>query len=113
MKNMQTLLVLLSLTGAIALAPLKALAAGTPQKFSTDTVQFGKSGSSANKDLIFGTQARMRFNTTASQLEFSNDGSSFRSVGSGGGGGGGVAINGSLNGDFEAGALNWTQAGGA
>lgn len=81
-----------------------------------DTLTLGKSGSSANKSVRFGagttsTKPQIRYNTTSSKLEFSNNGTDFLGIGSGGGGAG-VNLIKDNNFDAEAGTSGWTASGG-
>jgi len=52
-----------------------------------------------------------KWNSTLSRWEFSNDGTSFRAVGSGSGGGG-INLLAESNFDFESGTSSWTNSGG-
>lgn len=58
----------------------------------------------------------IRWNSTDSKLQFSNDGVSFKDIGSGGGGGGGEGFNNGFgpddNGDAENGLVGWSETGG-
>lgn len=76
-------------------------------------------GTAVNKQIIFdkglgASNPRFRWNETNDVLEFSNDGTTFRQIGSGSGGGGGVNLFTLFNADFETGSppQNYTASGG-
>lgn len=78
-------------------------------KFSDDTLTIGKSGSSANKVLKLGA-GQLRFNYGSSQLETSNDGTNFSTIGSSSGAGQGIEL--LSNSGFESGTTGYTASGG-
>lgn len=83
-------------------------------KLRSNTVRKGR-GTNTNIVDAFDTGAgnlpQFRWNSATGKIEFSNDGLTFKDVGSGGGaGGGGVLLNG--NPGFEEGSTNWTASGG-
>lgn len=85
------------------------------QVTTSDSIQIGKPGSSANKEIKFGAgrgaKPGIRYNTTNSKLEFSNDASIFKALGSGSGSGTGINL--LTNPGFEDGiSSNWTNSGG-
>ncbi len=75
-------------------------------------------GLGSNKTFTFdingGSDPQIRWNNTDLALEFANDGTNFRKIGSGSGGGGGTNLLAELNADFEAGSppSSWTASGG-
>lgn len=84
------------------------------QVTTSDSIQIGKPGSSANKEIKFGAgrgaKPGIRYNTTNSKLEFSNDASIFKALGSGSGSGAGINL--LDNPGFEDGiGSNWTTSG--
>jgi len=83
-------------------------------KLRSNTVRKGR-GTNTNIVDAFDTGAgnlpQFRWNSATGKIEFSNDGLTFKDVGSGGGaGGGGVVLN--ANPGFEEGSTNWTASGG-
>lgn len=84
--------------------------------FTDDSLQLGKPGSSANKQIKFGAgtgnKPQIRYNPSTLTLEFSNDGVDFTDIGSGSGGSGGVQM--LLNPEFEKtpATNNWTASAG-
>lgn len=76
-------------------------------------LNIGKKGSSANKTIKLGSTRTIRSNETAGRLEFSNDGTNYKSFGSGSGGSGGTNLLADSNWDFEAGTTSWTASGGS
>jgi hypothetical protein len=95
----------------------------------TTTGQFGGSinsdgnsftlgdGTANNKSITFdigGVNPLIRWNQSEVALEFSNDGTNFKKIGSGSGAGGGINLLAELNADFESGTppSNWTSSGG-
>lgn len=73
-------------------------------------------GAASNKTLKFNKGAsspEIRYNNTLGKLEFSNDASTYKAIGSGGGGGGGVNLLQDSNSDFETALTNWTASGGS
>jgi hypothetical protein len=82
--------------------PSKTLTIGPPTN-DNKTLRFNRS---SNKPLI-------RWNESESKLQFTNDGSIFKDIGSGAGGGGaGVNLLAEFNFDFESGSGDWTASGG-
>lgn len=75
-------------------------------------------GTATNHDVIIDKGAgasnpRLRWNESAAKLQFSNDGSNFKSIGSGAGGGSGISLIADNNADFEVfstGFTNWTAS---
>lgn len=80
-----------------------------------DTFIIGKPGSTANKEIKFrGSTRSIRDNLSTGKLEFSQDGSTFKEIGSGtGGGGGGDNFLANFNPGFEDGTDSWTSTGSA
>jgi len=56
---------------------------------------------------------KVRYNSSTAKFEFSNNGTDFKSIGSGGGGAGGITIIADGNPDFEGGTGSWTASGGS
>jgi hypothetical protein len=84
------------------------------QVTASDEIQIGKPGSTANKVIKFGAgrgaKPGIRFNNTNSKLEFSNDASIFKALGSGSGSGAGINL--LDNPGFEDGITsNWVTSG--
>lgn len=105
--SMKKLLALLLV--ATQLAPA-ALAAGPTQKLPGDTIQIGKVGNTAKtvEAMVSGTSStnpKLKWDTSTSKWTFSNDGTNFKSMGSGSGGSG---VNYLTNGDFEAQLTDWS-----
>lgn len=92
------------------------------QVFAVDTIvntnklKVGQKSSSANKILEFDINAsaanpKIQVNPSTSKLQFTNDGTVFKDIGSGGGGGSGINL--LTNGGFETGlADGWVNSGG-
>ncbi|OQB05764.1 MAG: hypothetical protein BWY19_00789 [bacterium ADurb.Bin212] len=82
----------------------------------TDEVVIGKpqSGAPAGEIRFRNTTQKVRGNKTTGKLEFTNDGSTFKELGSGSGGAGGVNLLSAFNADFETSSppANWTSSGG-
>lgn len=85
---------------------------------NVDAMSIGD-GTAANQEFILDIGAgasnpRIRWNNTDQVLQFSNDGSTFKNIGSGGGGGGGINILAESNFDFESGdpPQNFSATGG-
>lgn len=78
-----------------------------------DTLTIGKPGSSGDKEIKFrGSVRSIRDNQTTGKLEFTQDGATFKEIGSGSGnGGGGDNFLGALNAGFEDGTDNWIATG--
>jgi hypothetical protein len=97
-----------------ALLIFSGLAMGA--KITDDKLKVGNPTSGANKELVFdngtATPPSVRLNTSSTKLEFTNDGTNYKAIGSGSGGASGVNYLQDLNGDFEAGATGWTNVGG-
>ena len=95
---------------------LAASLALAQSQIPNNTVKLGQKNSN-NKDIIFdvdngATNPRLRANGTTKKLQFTNDGTVFKDIGSGSGGGG-SGINLLSNGGFETGiADGWTSSGG-
>lgn len=87
-------------------------------KFNKNFLQFG-SGLSADQTFAFdigsgSTNPKLKWDSASSSLQFSNDGSTYKKLGSGGGGGGGVnLLTTDDNSDFENGTTSWTASGGS
>lgn len=87
-----------------------AFAAGVKE----DVFKIGKVGSSSDKVLELGETRKIRSNEASGVLEFTNDGSIYKRLGSGSGSGSsGVNSLAELNSDFEDGLTAWTTNGGA
>ncbi len=73
-------------------------------------------GAATDKKIIFnigGSNPEIRWNNADSKIQFSNDGVTFKNVGSGAGGGGGINMLAEDNADFESAlAGTWTASGG-
>lgn len=109
---MKSVFLLFTLIWSMVMAPAAALAADTNLK--TNRVNIGQKNTQ-NKEIIFDMNAgaanpRVRANGTTGKLQFSNDGTVYKDIGSGGGGGGGVDL--MENGDAEAGTTGFTASGG-
>lgn len=82
---------------------------------TSNTVGIGD-GAASNKAIVFdrgGSNAQIRWNESATALEFTKDGSTFKKFGSGSGSGGGGGFNVLTNAGFEDGSTaNWTNSGG-
>jgi hypothetical protein len=85
---------------------------GYAAKIGDDTLIIGKDGSSANKQIQLGSTRKIRTNETTGKIEFTNDGTLYKNLGSGSGAGdGGAPI--IENGSFEDGLTpGWTSSGG-
>lgn len=85
---------------------------GYAAKIADDTLKIGKPGSSANKEISLGSTRKIRANESTGKIEFSNDGTLYKNLGSGSGtGDGGTPIN--ENASFEDGLTpGWTSSGG-
>lgn len=83
-------------------------------KITEDTLRIGKPGSSGDKVIKMGDTREIRSNETGGFLEFTNDGSTYKRIGSGSGGASGVNVLAENNFDFEAGnpPTDWTASGG-
>ncbi len=82
-----------------------------------DTVRVGKPAV-GNKTLDFNqnlgaANPKIRYNSGAAKIEFSNNGTDFKAIGSGSGGGSGITVLGDVNADFESGSGSWTASGGS
>lgn len=97
------------LTGAVTYA-----AVTSEQRIERDAVLIGRPTPAADPEIKFkGTTQKIKANRTTNKLQFSNDGSIYKNLGSGSGGGGsGVNLLAELNGDFEDGDTQWTESGG-
>jgi len=96
----------------LAIVPLLVFAQST-QRIERDTVQIGRPSPAADPKITFkGTTQQIKANRTQNRIQFSNDGTNFKNLGSGGGGAGGENYLQDLNGDAEAGVSNWTNSGG-
>lgn len=105
---------LISFVLATALST-QVLAAVSPAIIPNDRVVFGKTGSAvktleANLSKAgASTNPKQQYNPTSGKWEFSNDGTNFKSLGSGSGGGGGIQL--LDNADFESGITSkWTDS---
>ena len=104
------------LIGALALTVLfGGIAVGDERSIETDNLVIGKRSGSTNPSVQFrGTTQSIRANTSTNKLQFSNDGSTFKNLGSGAGGDGGINLLSTDNADFELGiSSNWTNSGGS
>ena len=91
-----------------------AMAAVTSeQRIKADKVVVGRPSPAADPLVEFqGTTQRIKANRTTGRMQFTNDGTNFKNIGSGSGGAGGVNLLTDDNGDFEAGDTAWTESGG-
>lgn len=101
---------------AILISPAPALAQVGTESHNADTVRIGR-GTAVNKTIEIrnssnsATNPKIRWNNTLGRLEFTNNGSLYKAIGSGSGGAGGVELLG--NPGFEDGAtVGWTNSGG-
>jgi hypothetical protein len=84
---------------------------GYAAKITDDTLTIGRPGSSANKVMSLGTKV-IRSNESTGKLEFSNDGTLYKNLGSGSGSGD-TGVNVLENASFEDGLTpGWTSVGG-
>jgi hypothetical protein len=84
-------------------------------KITDDVLKLGEPGSSANKVLKLGDTKEIRSNESTGFLEFTNDGSIYKKIGSGSGSGGSGGVNLLTNQSFEdpgSPILDWTGVGG-
>lgn len=83
-------------------------------KLPDDLVSIGKPSSSANKRIKFkGTNQELRANTTTNKIEYTNDGTNYKPIGSGSGSGGSSGVNLLPNDSLEDGIVTgWTSSGG-
>lgn len=83
--------------------------------FSVDVFSLGDgAGDQAllfNEGSALANQPRIKWDDTSGKLQFSNDGTVFKSIGSGAGGGGGINMLVDNNFDFEGGTTDWTNSG--
>ncbi|MGZ6369105.1 MAG: hypothetical protein ACXWPM_00090 [Bdellovibrionota bacterium] len=105
MKVISLSLIALQISGS-------AWAAGT-KTFSENKVKIGDS-SAANKTIELNVGAgaanpKMQWNQASSTLQFANDGTNFKDLGSGSGSGQGIQL--LSNGDAESGSLPWVNSG--
>ena len=83
------------------------------QRIKTDKVVVGRPAPATDPAIEFqGTTQRIKANRTTGRMQFTNDGTNFKNIGSGSGGAGGVNLLVDDNGDFEAGDTAWTESGG-
>lgn len=85
------------------------------QSLPVDSVVIGRPAPAADPQINFkGTTHKIKSNRTTNKLQFSNDGTSFKNLGSGSGGGSGVNLLQDDNFDFEVGTpfTGWTASGG-
>lgn len=105
----------ITLLAVLVSIPL-AWAAQSPQTIPNNTLSIGKTGS-ADKTIEFnltkaGASAnpKIKWSNSNSKLQFSNDGTNYKNLGSGSGGSGGINLI-TENPDFESGyAVNWTDS---
>lgn len=91
------------------------LAEGQESTVPNDNLRIGKP-INGEKNLRFnrsGPKVGLRWSETNSRMEFTNDGTNYKALGSGGGGGGGVNLLQDANFDFESGVGGWTASGGS
>jgi hypothetical protein len=81
-------------------------------KITDDELKVGEPGSVANKAIKLGNTRLIRSNESTGVLEFTNDGTLFKKIGSGSGAGGSGGVNILANSSFEDGLTNWTNSGG-
>jgi hypothetical protein len=82
-----------------------------------NTVRVGKP-TVGNKQLDFNigsgaTNPKIRYNSGSAKIEFSNNGTDYKAIGSGSGGGSGITVLGDVNADFESGSGSWTASSGS
>jgi hypothetical protein len=88
-------------------------AVASEQRIKADKVVVGRPSPATDPALEFqGTTQRIKANRTTGRMQFTNDGTNFKNIGSGSGGAGGVNLLTDDNGDFEAGDTAWTESGG-
>lgn len=80
-------------------------------KIGEDTLSLGKPGSAADKIINLGPVRQILSNETSGKLQFTNDGSVFKDIGSGAGTGGAQNFF-TTNPDAESALNNWTNTGG-
>lgn len=99
---------------ALLLTSLVAFGAVTNQQtLPVDSVVIGRPSPAADPQIQFkGTTHKIKSNRTTNRIQFSNDGTNFKNLGSGSGAGGGINLLQDLNFDFEQGTSNWTSSGG-
>lgn len=86
-------------------------------QIKANTVRVGKP-TAGDKVLDFNigngaTNPKVRWNNSGAKIEFSNNGTDYKAIGSGSGGGSGISIVGDSNADFEAGTSSWTVSAGS
>lgn len=102
--------------GSAAASRKKLSVDGTTKnlKSNSNNLELGDNVATGDKSIVIkrgGSDPVIKWNETLDRLEFSNDGTLFKAVGSGGGGQGGINI--LTNGSFEDGiSLGWTNSGG-
>lgn len=108
---MKKILLGLILTAAQAFAQVSVI--------PNDSLQVGKS-TNTTKQIILNkgsgsSNPRIKWNNSTNKIEFSNDGSIFKAIGSGSGGSGGAGVNllADLNPGAEDGTGSWTNSGGS
>ena len=79
---------------------------------SDNEYKIGKGQTSGDKTLKLGETRLIRSNEATGVLEFTNDGSLYKKIGSGSGAGGADGINILVNSSFEDGLGDWTSSGG-
>jgi len=83
---------------------------------ASSTLRIGPK-TAADKKLIFNTNSAtpptVKWNNSSSKIQFTNDGTNFKDLGSGSGSGSGVNLLSDYNGDFEAALGSWTSSGGS
>lgn len=99
----------------VFIASTTAMGATAPQVIPNDQLQIGKT-SAGDKTIILNNAAgaanpKIKWNNTDGKIQFSNDGTNFKNIGSGSGGGG-ISLIQDFNPDFEAGVTNWTPSAG-
>ena len=107
----KTILIALGLlSGAVALA-----AVTSEQNIKVDNVVIGRPSPATDPQISFkGTTPKIKANRTTTKLQFTNDGTTYKNLGSGSGGSGGTNLLADDNFDFEVGTpfTGWTASGG-
>ena len=79
-------------------------------KITDDVLKIGQPGSGSDKVIQLGDTREIRSNEATGSLEFTNDGSVYKKIGSGAGGGAGINV--LLNPSFEDGVSDWVNTSG-
>lgn len=109
--------IVLDINAGAANPKITSVQANSDVQLVTDRVKIGKAAA-GNKRIIIDNNAgasnpEIRFNNSTSKLEFANDGSTFKSFGSGSGGDSGINILADSNPDAESGTGSWSASGGS